>query len=110
MAYNETLSTRIEEILSEYPGFSKKKMFGGMCFMLNRHMCCGVVDDKLMVRVGPEAYDEALEEPEAVPMDFTGRPMKGMLFILPPAIDRDEVLEKWVMQAMEFVHSLPPKK
>lgn len=76
--------------------------------MLQGHMCCGIVEQKLMVRIGPEAYDSALEEPETAVMDFTGKPMRGMIYVLPPALNRDNVLEKWVIKGVEFVQSLPP--
>lgn len=84
-------------------------MFGGIAFMVRGNMCCGVVKDELMVRVGPDRYEEALARPHARPMDFTGRPMKGMLFVAEPGFRTDEALAQWVALASEYAASLPPK-
>jgi hypothetical protein len=72
-------------------------------------MVCGVVKDELMVRVGPEGTDEALEHEHARPMDFTGRPMKGMVFVAPEGLRADEELSEWVKRGLAFVRTLPPK-
>jgi hypothetical protein len=77
MAYDEKLAQRVRQALSGQDGIVEKKMFGGLAFMLHGNMSVGVEKDRLMVRVGPDRYDEALARPHARPMDFTGRPMKG---------------------------------
>ena len=85
------------------------KMFGGIAFMLRGHMCCGVVKDLLMVRVGPEGYEKALTKPHARPMDFTGRPLKGLVFVAPAGTRTEKGLAGWVEQAARFVRTLPPR-
>ena len=108
----ELLADQIRTILSPEPGYSERKMFGGLCFMLNGHMTCGVTKDgSLMVRVGPDAHESLLQQPEAKPMDFTGRPMKGMLYVsLDECPDGDEGLGRWIQHGVTFTSSLPPKK
>ena len=110
MAYDEVLAGRVRRALSRRRGVSEKKMFGGLAFMLHGHMCCGVVKDRLMVRVGPKAYEHALAEPHARPMDFTGRPMTGMVFVAPAGLATDAALARWIGRAVAFGSSLPPKK
>ena len=83
MAYDERLAQRVREELADRPGYAEKKMFGGLCFLLRGNMCCGVGKDGLMVRVGPEQYESALADDHARQMDFTGRPMKGFVFVHP---------------------------
>ena len=84
-------------------------MFGGLTFMLQGNMCCGVAGDRLMVRVGPEKYDEALAEKHAELMDFTGRPMKGMVFVGSDGLTSDDDLKAWVQRGVDFALSLPAK-
>ncbi len=84
-------------------------MFGGIAFMLNGHMCCGVTRHDLMVRVGPDAYEDSLARPHARPMDFTGRPMKGMVYVGPGGCEDDDDLRAWVDRGVAFATSLPPK-
>ncbi len=110
MAYDESLAERVRDMLAARPGYSERKMFGGMCFMLNGHMCCGIVGDELMVRLAPEEYEDALSQPHARPMDFTGRPMKGMVFVGTGGIKGDGALAEWVKRSAGFAASLPPKK
>lgn len=83
MAYDEPLAERIRQALGARPDITEKKMFGGIAFLLDGKMFCGIVRDQLMVRVGPERYQEALGQPHAGPMDFTGRPMNGYVFVAP---------------------------
>ena len=110
MAYNEQLAERIGEILEGRPEVSERKMFGGLAFMVNGNMCCGIVRDELMVRVGPDGHDEALAQPHAKPMDFTGRPMKGMVYVEPDGVRGDADLKAWVERGYAFAGSLPPKR
>lgn len=109
MAYDEGLAQRIREHFQDRVGLSEKRMFGGLCFMLSGHMCCGIVGDSLMVRVGPEQYTGCLQQPHAREMDFTGKPMKGLLFIDPPGFEADAELACWLNRAAGFITSLPSK-
>ncbi len=109
MAYDEGLTQRIREHLDDRLDVIEKKMFGGAAFMLGGTMCCGVVADELMVRVGPDAYQESLALPHAREMDFTGRPMRGMLYVGVDGIDADEDLASWIDRGVGFASSLPAK-
>jgi TfoX/Sxy family transcriptional regulator of competence genes len=84
-------------------------MFGGLAFLLNGNMCCGVTGDRLMLRLGEDGAREALAEPHARPMDFTGKPMKSMIYVEPAGIASEEDLRKWVGRAVAFAASLPAK-
>src|SRR3990172_269801 len=86
MAFDEAVAERIREALAGSPDVVEKGMFGGIAFMVRGNMCCGVIGDRLMLRVGPKGYDTALSRPHAKPMDFTGRPMKGMVYIEPAGV------------------------
>lgn len=109
MAYDEKLADRVRQALAKRKGLSEKKMFGGIAFMLRGKMCCGVLNDDLVVRVGPERYEKALSQPHARPMDFTGRPIRGFVFVNPSGHKTDKALAKWVKQAVEFAMTLPRK-
>lgn len=100
MAYNETLATRIRTALQARDDVEERKMFGGITFMVAGRMACGVVHDDLMVKVGAEAHDDALAEPHTRPMDFTGRPMRGMVYVEPAGTASDADLERWVDRAV----------
>ena len=84
-------------------------MFGGLCFLLNGNMCCGVTGGDLMLRVGPDRYGECLEQPHAREMDFTGRALKGFVFVGPQGLESDAELAGWVKLAADFALGLPPK-
>ncbi len=109
MAYDEQLASRIRKALARHEGLTEKKMFGGISFMLHGNMCCGVVRDDLVVRVGPDLYEEAVMEPHARPMDFTGRPLKGLVYVGPGGHRSDEALAKWLKRDVDLTASLPPK-
>jgi TfoX/Sxy family transcriptional regulator of competence genes len=109
MAYDEALAERVRALLNSHPALSERKMFGGLAFMLHGNMACGLTPNQQMVRVGPDAYEEALAQPHARPMDFTGRPMKGMVFVDPPGYATDEGLATWVKRGAAYAASLPPK-
>ena len=109
MASDEGLVTRIRDALQGHPGIGEKRMFGGVCFTLNDHMMVGVVKDSLMARVGETSHALALSRPGARPMDFTGRPMKGFVFVGGPGIAEDCDLESWIALARSYVVGLPPK-
>ena len=85
-------------------------MFGGLAFMLNGHMFVGILGDRLMARVGPDAYETSLRKPHVGVMDFTGRPMRGYVYVSPPGFGSNEDLEGWVEHCASFVLSLPPKQ
>ena len=103
MAYNELLADRISQLLKEKNiEFHEKKMMGGLTFMVDDKMCVGIVKENLMARIGPEIYEEALKEKGALVMDFTGRPMKGYVFIKPEGVDMDEELEYWIQLCLDY--------
>lgn len=109
MAYDESVAERLREIFGNRPDVVEKKMFGGIAFMLRGNMCCGVIRNTLMARVGADQYEEALSRPHAREMDFTGRSMKGFVYVAPEGFGTDEELRYWVSMCEAFVGSLPPK-
>ncbi len=109
MAYDERIAKRLRHVYKDVANVVEKKAFGGTAFMVNGHMSCGVIKDKLMVRVGPEQYEKALKRTHARKMDFTGRPMKGFVFVVPAGIKTSRDLKSWVNLSLKFVDSLPPK-
>ena len=103
MAYNEKLADRTREIISlSHQNVEEKKMFGGLCFMVNGKMCVGVEQERLMVRLDPKRYDEAMEKEGCMPMDFTGKIMKGYVFVDIDSLNTKKKLEYWVKLALEF--------
>ncbi|TFV95556.1 RNA methyltransferase [Algoriphagus kandeliae] len=109
MAYDQYLADRIRRVLNEKKvAFQDKPMMGGLMFSVDGKMLCGIHVDKksknslLMTRVGETAYEKHIHKEECLPMDFTGRPMKGYLFITPMGFDLDEGLENWIQLALEF--------
>jgi hypothetical protein len=110
MAYDEGLAERIRTVVIDRPNVAEKKMFGGLAFMLNDYMFVGVTDDALMARVGPDNYADSLARPHVREMDFTGRPMKGYVYVDPAGIESDRELGYWVDLCAEFVLTLPTKK
>ena len=109
MAYDDGVAQRLREIFGDRPDLIEKKMFGGLAFMLRGHMCCGVVDDALMARVGPDQYTDALCQPHTRVMDFTGKPLKGFIYVDAEGFESDDDLDSWVTRCEQFVVSLPPK-
>ena len=108
MAYDERLADRVRDLLAGDPALTERKMFGGLTFMLNGNMCCGIIADQLMLRLGADLAAQALEQTHVHPMDFTGRPMTGMVYIAPAGL-RGKALRPWVEQAAAFTRTLPPK-
>jgi TfoX/Sxy family transcriptional regulator of competence genes len=108
MAYDEHLAERARALLDR-PDVDERKMFGGVGYLIAGNMSVGVIGDDLIVRVDPDDAEAMLAEPGARPFDFTGRPMKGWLFVAPDATAEDEDLERWVRRGEEFAASLPPK-
>lgn len=105
MVYDERFADRIRAALPAGAVIEERKMFGGIAFMLDGHMCCGIAKGELLVRLGPAGVAEALSEPRAHPMDFTGRPMKSMVLVSPDALG-DAELQEWVDRAVEFTRGL----
>jgi TfoX/Sxy family transcriptional regulator of competence genes len=109
MAYDEGLAQRVREVLGDQPGLVEKRMFGGVGFMVQGNIACGVHRDELIVRVGPEGYHKALAEPQTSPFDITGRPMRGWVMVASEACESDEVLQTWVQRGIEFALTLSAK-
>jgi hypothetical protein len=109
MPYDEELGDRVRELVAPRSDSGEIKMFGGLCFTIAGNMCCGVVNDDLMVRLSHEDAERALSEEGVRPMDFTGRPSKGMIYVGPEVTADDEALASWVEEGVGFASSLPPK-
>jgi TfoX/Sxy family transcriptional regulator of competence genes len=109
VAYDQDLANRVREQLAEEDSVTEKEMFGGIAFMLAGNMSVGVSGDELMVRVGPQGADEALEQPHARPFDMTGRPMRGWVLVAAEGVRSDRGLAEWVERGVGFARSLPPK-
>lgn len=111
MAYDEGLAQRIRELIednTEYQ-YNEKKMFGGICYLLNGNMACGILNEDLIVRVGAEKYEDYLKKPHTRKFDITGKPMKGWVMITYKGLESDKDLLKWVRLGVDFALSLPPK-
>jgi TfoX N-terminal domain len=109
VAYDEALADRVRAILSDEFGVTEQRMFGGLAFMLRGNMCCGVLGDDLILRLGPDRAPEAIERDGLRVMDFTGRPMKAFALADPAAVAADADLRRWVGEAVAFAGSLPEK-
>jgi hypothetical protein len=109
MAYDEGLAQRVREALDESTDLVEKKMFGGVGFMLRGNMACGVHKDMLIVRVGPENYEDAMNRPYTAPFDITGRAMKGWVMVQSEGYESDDDLRAWTQQGVDFALTLPPK-
>ena len=110
MAYDEGLAQRIRDLLADEQGVSEKRMFGGIAFLLHGNMSVGVVKDSLMVRVGPDAYADRVRERHARKMDFTGKPMKGFVYVGAEGLESDGDLTRWVDHGLTYARSLPRKQ
>ena len=109
MAYDEGLAERIREVLQADAPVTEKKMFGGLAFLFGGYMFVGIAQDRLMARAGPAGYEQALGLPHTREMDFTGKPMRGYVYVDPPGFEEDADLEAWVRRCLRFVETLPPK-
>lgn len=107
MSYDEGLAARVRRAVARRRGVSEKEMFGGIAFLLGGRMFCGIIKEDLMVRVGHRRYDEALRKPLVRPMDFTGKPMTGYVYVAPAGLVKDAALAEWVAWGAEFVSTLP---
>jgi TfoX/Sxy family transcriptional regulator of competence genes len=99
----------VRDLLAGDPALTERKMFGGLAFMLDENMCCGIVDHRLMLRLGADLAEHALERPHVHPMDFTGRPIAGMVYVAAEGL-RGRALRTWVEQAAGFARTLPAKR
>ncbi len=109
MPYDEGLAERMRDATPSGVEFEEKKMFGGICYLLNGNMTCGIVGDRLMLRLTKELVEEYRKEPDTADMDFTGRPMPSMMYVEAEGIADDDQLRMWVERAVEFAATLPPK-
>jgi TfoX/Sxy family transcriptional regulator of competence genes len=109
MAYDEGLAQRVRELIEVYPMVDEKKMFGGVGFMIEGNIACGVLKDELIVRVGPSYYQEALRQMYSREFDITGRPMQGWIMVQAEGYESDQALKEWVEMGIEFALTLPPK-
>lgn len=105
MPFDPGLADRIRATLGRLCPFEEKKMFGGIAFMVSGHMCCGVVKSDLMLRLGQAGAQAALREPHTRSMDFTGKPIKSMIYVNAEGIDSDEALDSWLRRAVQFARS-----
>jgi len=110
MVYDEGSAQRVRDVLGTAPGLTERKMFGGISFMFDGNMCCGVLNRDLIVRVGPGLYEGALGEAHVRPMDFTGRPLRGFVYVAPEGYADETDLERWVERGARFVRTLPAKQ
>ena len=102
MAYNEKLAERVREQFASIRKVEEKKMMGGLTFMVNGKMCAGVLNDDLMLRIDPDEYERALERRGCREMDFTGKPMKGFVFVAPEGTKTPQQLKYWTSLALAF--------
>lgn len=103
MTYNEQLADRVREMIATTENnIVEKRMFGGLCFMVNDKMLAGIESERMMLRIGPDAYEEALEKDGCTPMDFTGKVMKGYVFVDADALATNKQLAWWIGTALEF--------
>jgi len=109
MAFDDGVAHRLREVFDGREDIAEKRMFGGIAFMHRGNMCCGVIGDVLMARVGLDAYQTALASPYTREMDFTGRPLRGMVYVDPPGFAEDHELLEWVARCEVFTRSLPGK-
>jgi TfoX/Sxy family transcriptional regulator of competence genes len=109
MPYDERLAERIRRALSRHEAVVERRMFGGVAFLLRGNMCFGVSKDQLMLRLGSQGAEAALGRPHTREMDFTGKPMKGMVYVEPEGVRTEAELQRWLEQAVEFAQTLPEK-
>ena len=107
MAFDEKLADRVRGALAGRRDVTERRMFGGLAFLLDGKMFCGVQGGELMVRVGPERHQAALGRPHVRPMDFTGRPMKGYVYVAAPGVKTRKAVARWADEAARFVSGLP---
>jgi len=109
MSYDENLARRIRAIFDDNPQIEERPMFGGLAFLLGGKMCCGILQEDLVARLSHERCTEALKQDHVRPMDFTGKPMKGYVYVGPEGYRDSAALKRWVNSTVEFVSTLPRK-
>lgn len=110
MSFDEALATRVRRVLAPRSDVTERRMFGGVCFLVNGSMACGIVKAELCVRVGPDRHEQALAAPHARPMDFTGRPMRGFVYVGAKGLVGSAALRKWVTLGIQYALSTPQSK
>ena len=109
MPYNQNIESRINKVTKGWKGIDSKKMFGGICCLLNGHMVCGVYKDFLILRLGEKEAAAAMQKPLVKAFDITGKPMKGWVMMAEEGIGDEVQIKGWLQKAKRFVASLPPK-
>jgi hypothetical protein len=109
MGYDKGLAQRVREILEGEPGFNEKKMFGGIGILFNGNMACGILNDDIIIRVGPDNYEESMKRSHTREFDITGRPMKGWVMVSSDGYESDNDLMEWLYKGVEYARSLPHK-
>ena len=109
MNYDPEAAERVRHVLSTRDGVLEKRMVGGLSFLVNGNMCCGITDRALMVRVGAEDREQALREPHVQPMQLGGRILSGFICVEPAGFAADDALATWVQRGLDFVSGLPAK-
>ncbi len=110
MAYDEGLAQRVKNVLVEKPEMAEKKMFGGVCYLINGNMACGILNQDLIVRVGPEKYDAFLDLPHVREFDITGKVMRGWVMVSSQGHASPQDLSRWIQEGLNYALRLPPKK
>ena len=109
MPYNEEIEKRVQKVVSRWKNTTAKKMFGGVCHLLNGNMVGGVYKDFLILRLGEAESNKALKLSYSKPFDITGKPMKGWVMMSEDGFKSDAELKEWLNKARGFVKTLPPK-
>ena len=109
MAYDKALASSVRKVLATRRNVTEKPMFGALSFLVRGNTCCGITGDELMVRVDPARYESALSRRHAREMDFTGRPLRGYVYVAQGGLRSTDALRGWVDQGLAFARSLPPK-
>jgi TfoX-like protein len=107
--FSERTVKQVRRAIASTPGLSERPLFSGVAFMVQGNMCCGVIEDNLVVRVGPDTYDAVLREPHTRPMDFTGRPLPGFVYVDRAGFASRTSLRQWIDRGVSFVQTLPPR-
>jgi TfoX/Sxy family transcriptional regulator of competence genes len=107
MVYNEALAARVRTELLAAPEVEEKKMFGGVTFMVSGQMCCGVLKDDLIVKVGGDGWDQLIAQQHVRPFDFSGRPMVGMVYVAQPGVASEGALHEWIERGLRYVREHP---
>jgi TfoX/Sxy family transcriptional regulator of competence genes len=109
LSYDPEAAERVRQLLSAHDGVVEKKMVGGLSFLVNGNMCCGITGTELMVRVGADGREQALREPHVRAMQFAGRALSGFVCVEPAGFASDDALAQWVQRGLDFISGLPAK-